>query len=523
MHPPELQTSATARESESDSGVDVECALVLTLAEKLRATTTALLIVGEFRLADRSGRISEEHDLLARPFDTVAQRVAWLQSNPPHFAALYGDLPHYDAAYVRAVFEPVRALAGPAGRINAEHRSRWVNVVGGYRHTIDQPDYYERVIHVVGNSGVYGYGCEDRHTLPSQLQRIVNRRASDFGGPIAVFNRGARGTAHHAAIDTAMALRGRPGDAVVLQGVQAATIDRLRTLGVDDRHLLRPDFGPSAETGPMFIDSGHVNHRGQRRIAQQVASALLRLRGARRPLPAVDPAQRTLAESALAMARQRCRSLPDVLASDDALPRWIEGLRPLRREGSNGAVVLTANPFTRGHLHLVEYAARRVDRLYVFVVEEDRFQFDFPSREKMVRDGTRHLDNVCVLPSGRFVMSALSCPAYFDKESQPDAPVDACAELTLFACHVAPALGILRRFVGAEPLCAVTRAHNTQMRAILPLHGIRVDQIERLTIDGRPVSASAVRRDLRRRDFSAIAALLPPTTLDVVAGQRAAA
>lgn len=41
------------------------------------------------------------------------------------------------------------------------------------------------------------------------------------------------------------------------------------------------------------------------------------------------------------------------------------------RFGNNGAIVMNANPYTIGHRQLVEYASSNVDRLFIFVVEED--------------------------------------------------------------------------------------------------------------------------------------------------------
>ena len=70
------------------------------------------------------------------------------------------------------------------------------------------------------------------------------------------------------------------------------------------------------------------------------------------------------------------------------LQRYLEANRALVREGANGAVVMNGNPFTLGHRHLVEEAARRVDTLYVFVVREDRSAFSFDVRLRLVREGT---------------------------------------------------------------------------------------------------------------------------------------
>ena len=43
-----------------------------------------------------------------------------------------------------------------------------------------------------------------------------------------------------------------------------------------------------------------------------------------------------------------------------------------KKDGLNGAIVMNANPFTLGHLYLVQEAAKRCDNLYIFPVRADR-------------------------------------------------------------------------------------------------------------------------------------------------------
>ena len=46
------------------------------------------------------------------------------------------------------------------------------------------------------------------------------------------------------------------------------------------------------------------------------------------------------------------------------LPEYRKYLESLARPGRNGAIVMNANPFTKGHRYLIEQAASRVDNLY---------------------------------------------------------------------------------------------------------------------------------------------------------------
>lgn len=76
---------------------------------------------------------------------------------------------------------------------------------------------------------------------------------------------------------------------------------------------------------------------------------------------------------------------------------------------------MNCNPFTLGHRYLIEEACSQVDILYVFVVEEDKSYFKFEDRIEMVRQGTKDLKQVQVLPSGKYIISKETFAQYFKK------------------------------------------------------------------------------------------------------------
>jgi [citrate (pro-3S)-lyase] ligase len=194
------------------------------------------------------------------------------------------------------------------------------------------------------------------------------------------------------------------------------------------------------------------------------------------------------------------------------LARWLEASRALVREGENGAVVVNCNPFTLGHRHLVEEAARRADTLYVLVVREDRSAFPFDVRLRLVREGTRDLENVRVLDTSRYAVSAITFPAYFLARTDDAAAVQLELDLVLFAQRIAPFFHVRRRFFGTEPYCATTRAYNEGMRRLLPRFGIEPVEIPRKAARDEAISASRVRAKLRTGDLAGVDELVPPTT-----------
>jgi [citrate (pro-3S)-lyase] ligase len=201
-----------------------------------------------------------------------------------------------------------------------------------------------------------------------------------------------------------------------------------------------------------------------------------------------------------------------LLESGSGLARWLDGHRSLVREGSNGAVVVNCNPFTRGHRHLIEEAARAVDTLYVLVVREDRSAFPFDVRLQLVREGVRDLANVRVLDTGRYAVSAITFPSYFLKRRDDAALAQMELDVTLFARRIAPFFHVRRRFFGTEPYCATTGRYNDAMRRLLPALGIAAVEVPRRASSGEAISASRVRALVREGRLDAIDELVPPST-----------
>ena len=204
------------------------------------------------------------------------------------------------------------------------------------------------------------------------------------------------------------------------------------------------------------------------------------------------------------------------------LAAWLESRRNLVRPGINGAVVVNCNPFTNGHRHLIENAARRVDNLYVFVVREDRSMFPFAVRYRLVEQGARDIARAILLDTSRYIVSAATFPTYLLKKDDPAARIQMELDVTLFAAKIAPFFDITRRFVGTEPSDPMTGAYNETMRRLLPEYGIELTVIERAKNAAGVISASKVRELVGRGDLAALAEYVPATTLAWLESNEAA-
>jgi len=191
---------------------------------------------------------------------------------------------------------------------------------------------------------------------------------------------------------------------------------------------------------------------------------------------------------------------------------FVSGLAVPRTEGRIGALVMNCNPFTKGHQYLVEQAAKECDWVYVFVLSEDKSRFSAADRLEMVKLGTAHLSNVTVNPSGPYLISSATFPTYFLKDRDQVPQIQCQLDIAVFCRHYAPHFGITCRYLGTEELSPLTARYNEALLAQLPGQGIEVRLLPRLTQEGSPISASAVRARLDTGE--SIANLVPETTLN---------
>ena len=196
------------------------------------------------------------------------------------------------------------------------------------------------------------------------------------------------------------------------------------------------------------------------------------------------------------------------------LKEYLRSLANYKRY-NNGAIVMNANPFTLGHLHLVETARKLCGILYIFVVQEDKSEITFKDRFAIVKENCAGMDNVEVLPSGQYIISTLTFPEYFEKDERQEQIIMPSHDIKLFGEAIAPALGITKRFVGEEPFDKVTRQYNESMKNILPDYGVKLIEIKRKEAsDGHAINATQVRRWMKNGELDKCKAFLPKYTLD---------
>lgn len=199
------------------------------------------------------------------------------------------------------------------------------------------------------------------------------------------------------------------------------------------------------------------------------------------------------------------KSLGFTMCGESSSAIWLESdslcLRKYRAylsdHPADGVIVANTDPVTLGHLYLITRAASQCHRLAVITVGANRRNcFSYQTRKAMLKRAVSHLANVEILDGSEYVISQLSFPSYFIKKADTISRAQAELDLDIFCRNIAPSLGAVRRFVGTEPVDALTAQYNELMKEILPLHGIEVVEIPRMTDAGGVISASRVRKAL---------------------------
>ncbi len=378
----------------------------------------------------------------------------------------------------------------------SDQQGKYFHFKDGYRVTAGNPLGMNRRIIMFGPCIVAGAYCKDQQTIEAYLQNhLIRDDYMEWG----VFNCGAYSPEQcygHLFIQELA-----EDDIVVIlceeQWMPDKYLDQLVFQGD-----LTPDFLGIPNLEDYFVDvPSHCNHIVNQHLAERIY---------------MDIRKTQLLDMPKTMGI--LASLQDYYINWDVRTYFAGYFKQygLHREPDNvrtGAVVMNCNPFTKGHRYLVEQALGMVDKLYLFVVEEDKSYFRFEDRFHMVKAGVADLENVHVVPSGKYVISKDTFAQYFEKECvQTVESMD--YDLYIFGEIVAADLGIQYRFVGKEPFDQVTRAYNEAMKRILPKFGVEVIEFPRILSEesGAMVSATMVRKAIMEKDTDLIKVLCPEST-----------
>lgn len=427
---------------------------------------------------------------------------------------LFGEL--YSKEYVKELGRIPQVIEKGDVYRHEDYASKYVNVIEGQRIVCYQPEHYKRTIHVYGRCGAFGYAVEDKNSLPSQIQLELNNRGySD----IRVMNHGLWGGedeyVEHNFLNDCVAYK--EGDIILfyLKHIDKNLLKQWENAGVRYKEITH-EWHQYPEAKWCFFDRpGHMNHIGYQHVAEIISEDLINQDFVGK---SVNEAMYVNFNTNHLKSYLKKNNNSDFYKEINDYTTSILKEFPLTDEIKEcGSIVMNCNPFTKGHRYLIEYAAKQVDRLYIFVVKEDKSFFKYEDRFEMVKQGTSDLKNVIVVSSGKFIISSLTFPEYFMKDYVKEKNFDVSMDVETFCKHIAPPLSIKKRFAGEEPFDPVTLNYNENMRRILPKYGIEFYEIPRLALDdNRIINATRVRQLLKEKDYTELEEYVPQSTFRIL-------
>lgn len=179
-----------------------------------------------------------------------------------------------------------------------------------------------------------------------------------------------------------------------------------------------------------------------------------------------------------------------------------------------GCVVINGNPFTNGHVKLVEYAAAKHKYVLVFVLEEEGSYFTFKERYTMAYLALKPYSNVLVIPSSKYIISKATFPGYFLKTVDRTTREYALYDALIFLEYFMPLLNIKKRYVGEE-VKRYMRIYNQTLGMVL---GDKIEVVERFKEDDEVISASKFRELIKEGKRDEAFQLIPRTNYAVMSG-----
>lgn len=374
-------------------------------------------------------------------------------------------------------------------QLNDQH-GKYVNIVDGERYTCGNSNASSNTLFFFGPCFVWGSYVEDECTVCSYLKKNISE-------PYYVRNCGNNYECENYIMRDK---RYRSGDIAIIMAYDNSIYEFFGT----ETHSIIDAYRNTPELPSCVLDSLlHAN----KVVTENVAEEIYHICMEGHLLDSNKDGNSSDLNSKMVYFGYGQQSIPEELLD------WLHVVSKKYKKtdsGKTGAIVMNANPFTLGHRYLAETAAKQVDTLYIFVVEEDKSFFDFKSRFDMVTLGVSDLENVIVVPSGSYIISSKTLPGYFEKESGIFFENDASNDLHLFSEHIAKEFGISVRFAGEEPTDEFTRKYNESMSHILPAYNIEFCEIPRKQCDGKAISASLVRMYMKECNYAEIKKLVMP-------------
>lgn len=186
-------------------------------------------------------------------------------------------------------------------------------------------------------------------------------------------------------------------------------------------------------------------------------------------------------------------------------------------ENKKSCIIINANPLTNGHMYLIDTARKASEELLIFVVSEDLSTFPFEDRFEIIKEATKDMDNVTVLPSLSYLVSRITFPKYFLREDQLVNSEQTLIDVLVYKEYYRKIFNIKNRFLGEEPYSFNTNKYNETLKSYL---NDQITIIKRKEYNNKAISASTVRSLIKNNNLEHLEAYVPKATLNYLKSEK---
>ena len=376
------------------------------------------------------------------------------------------------------------------------------NIKNGIRVTTGSPKQYVNTIYIFGACTIFGSVVSDDYTIPSLIQKKINKTDYNY----RVINFGVSGSPDILKMLKSVDIKSNDIVVILYPHIIENYCNSLKMINI----LPAINETKKKSEEMIFFDSvSHIGEKGSELFADEIYKHL--------SYKLVKSTKENMNNNIYNMFKNREEDICRLYNYDSYRKMLLEEGKKVPIGAKRiGAIVMNANPFTKGHLFLTEYAISKCDYLFIFVVEENKSFFSTNDRIEMVKRGVSKLKNVSVVMSGKLIVSSHTFPEYFNKENTDEGKqmINVNEDIRLFSQYLAPLVGINIRFLGEEPVDQVTKQYNKALKNILPLFNIDVEEIPRKKARNNIISASSVRKLFQKEDFVKMQELCPESTIE---------
>lgn len=180
-------------------------------------------------------------------------------------------------------------------------------------------------------------------------------------------------------------------------------------------------------------------------------------------------------------------------------------------DDKKGCIIINANPLTNGHMYLIDEARKASKELLIFVVSEDLSTFPFEDRFAIIKEATKDMEDVTVLPSLSYLVSRITFPKYFLREDQLVNSEQTLIDVLVYKEYYRKIFNIKNRFLGEEPYSYNTNKYNETLKSYL---NDQITIIKRKEHNNKAISASTVRKLIKADKMDHLSEYVPKATLD---------